>query len=207
MALLKCTECGADVSSKSEVCMTCGYPISSILEDMERIRKKKKNKLIKILAIILLIVAVILTGIFVFLKTRKVDNKFIPDIKWGTSFEDTKNQLIKEYSEDSVVPGESEKTIIVTKDDYLDEKDVDAMITFEFEDESLIRVNVFVNTKKSDISDEELLNQYKKELIEMYGKCEKDDSNYVWETKKCKVKLDNIIDDLVFIQFDTEKEE
>lgn len=35
MALLKCPECGADVSSSSKVCMKCGYPVSEIINAVE----------------------------------------------------------------------------------------------------------------------------------------------------------------------------
>ena len=30
MALIKCTECGKDVSDKAEVCIHCGYPIKKM---------------------------------------------------------------------------------------------------------------------------------------------------------------------------------
>jgi hypothetical protein len=40
MALMKCPECGKEVSDKSEFCIQCGYPIH------EHVRKGKPGKLI-----------------------------------------------------------------------------------------------------------------------------------------------------------------
>lgn len=35
MALIKCTECGHEVSDKAQVCMNCGCPVSEIMKEME----------------------------------------------------------------------------------------------------------------------------------------------------------------------------
>lgn len=35
MALIKCPECGNNVSDKSEICIHCGYPIKNMLNDHE----------------------------------------------------------------------------------------------------------------------------------------------------------------------------
>ena len=43
MALIKCNECGANVSEKSSACMKCGNPMSEILREM-KIQKQKKQK-------------------------------------------------------------------------------------------------------------------------------------------------------------------
>lgn len=33
MALIKCPECGKEISSKAEICIGCGYPIKKILSE------------------------------------------------------------------------------------------------------------------------------------------------------------------------------
>ena len=41
MALIKCPECGKEVSDKSEICIYCGYPIKDfILSDIENVLSK-----------------------------------------------------------------------------------------------------------------------------------------------------------------------
>lgn len=42
MALIKCTECGHQVSDKAEICPSCGYKVSDIKKDISN--SKYKNK-------------------------------------------------------------------------------------------------------------------------------------------------------------------
>lgn len=44
MALIKCPECGNDVSDKAECCPHCGINISNI-KDLEELSKKKENEI------------------------------------------------------------------------------------------------------------------------------------------------------------------
>lgn len=44
MALIKCTECGCDVSDKAEVCPHCGAPIKPMLDALEQIQKDSEKK-------------------------------------------------------------------------------------------------------------------------------------------------------------------
>ena len=35
MALIKCPECGKEISDKSEICVHCGYPLKNVMEEVE----------------------------------------------------------------------------------------------------------------------------------------------------------------------------
>lgn len=77
MALIKCSECGADVSEKASMCPKCGCPLDitkQIISDTKK--KKKKKKIIVIVAIILaiMIVILILTGYFLGKHNNTPDN-------------------------------------------------------------------------------------------------------------------------------------
>lgn len=62
MSMIKCPECGKDVSDKATVCPECGYPI---LENKETLKKEKiKDLKKKSLLIIPIIVIVIICAIF-----------------------------------------------------------------------------------------------------------------------------------------------
>ena len=50
MALIKCPECGKDVSSKSNICIHCGFPISSLLEKQGMVTIKYQSPPIDIVA-------------------------------------------------------------------------------------------------------------------------------------------------------------
>ena len=40
MALIKCTECGKEISDKSEICINCGCPISIIIKEISSTEKE-----------------------------------------------------------------------------------------------------------------------------------------------------------------------
>lgn len=46
MALIKCPECGKEISDKASSCLSCGYPINSTQVEMEqdRVNVRGKNK-------------------------------------------------------------------------------------------------------------------------------------------------------------------
>ncbi len=43
MAMIKCQECGNEISDKAKTCIHCGYPIS--LETRKKVKKKEWNEL------------------------------------------------------------------------------------------------------------------------------------------------------------------
>lgn len=43
MALIKCTECSHDVSTRASVCPNCGCPVTEILKDLEEIKKAEQE--------------------------------------------------------------------------------------------------------------------------------------------------------------------
>lgn len=43
MALIKCPECGKEISDKASVCVNCGYPVSEYVEELKR--EEKQNRI------------------------------------------------------------------------------------------------------------------------------------------------------------------
>lgn len=43
MALIKCSECGADVSEKASMCVKCGCPLDITKQRISDARKNKNN--------------------------------------------------------------------------------------------------------------------------------------------------------------------
>lgn len=43
MALIKCPECGKELSDKAGFCPNCVYPISQIMDGKKRVTKKRKS--------------------------------------------------------------------------------------------------------------------------------------------------------------------
>lgn len=66
MALIKCSECGKEISDKADICPHCGYPINNIRNKNNLINKKKKY----VIGLIFL-VTIFIVGILILLLTTK----------------------------------------------------------------------------------------------------------------------------------------
>lgn len=60
MALIKCSECGNDVSEKASMCPSCGCPLEITKRIISDARKNKNKKIIIVMAIILTIIIMLL---------------------------------------------------------------------------------------------------------------------------------------------------
>lgn len=89
MALIKCSECGCDISEKAMLCQKCGCPIDVTKQIISDNQKRKKKKITMIVIICLAIVAIAVVGIYLFLYSKKPDNIAIHIIKkdFGKSIE------------------------------------------------------------------------------------------------------------------------
>ena len=63
MALIKCPECGGDVSHKAAACPRCGYPIGRIVADPRRVQIIEKTgrgwKAVRVLGWLLILIGVL----------------------------------------------------------------------------------------------------------------------------------------------------
>ena len=71
MALIKCPECGKEISDKAEICINCGIKISDI-ENLHEVSQKKEQEIIqqqsnKTKSTIGLVIAIIVVVSFVWL--------------------------------------------------------------------------------------------------------------------------------------------
>lgn len=64
MALVKCSECGADVSEKASICPKCGCPLDITKQVIFETQKKKNKKIITIVASILVVLVLLVVGVF-----------------------------------------------------------------------------------------------------------------------------------------------
>lgn len=67
MALIKCSECGADVSEKASMCVKCGCPLDITKQHISDARKNKNKKIIMA---VLFFLAIIIVSFVVFLMAR-----------------------------------------------------------------------------------------------------------------------------------------
>ena len=65
MALVKCSECGADVSEKASICPKCGCPLDITKQVIFETQKKKSKRIIIVVASILAVLILVVVGMFV----------------------------------------------------------------------------------------------------------------------------------------------
>lgn len=100
MALIKCPECGREVSDKAPACPHCGYPFSSTVEkddaqtqdketivEEKSIKKKKKNRIVRIIIVLCIIVGGIGGGLYY----NKIQTKIKEDKKYNTYVDNLTN--------------------------------------------------------------------------------------------------------------------
>ena len=65
MALIKCSECGADISEKASECPKCGCPLDITKQIIADAKIKKCKKVIIFLIVVLAIIMILSAGIFI----------------------------------------------------------------------------------------------------------------------------------------------
>ena len=93
MALIKCPECGKEISDRAKSCPNCGCPVNVYKKNTRNIELNRK-KIIVIIAIIVFIIG-ILSFFIVKYKYNKDNPKIIGDIRLNMSQKDVENILHK----------------------------------------------------------------------------------------------------------------
>lgn len=195
MALIYCPECGAKISDKSDKCVKCGYPLNNVTE----ITGLKKKKIVLIIALIVVVAIAIL--LIYFIRKNKKEDGLYNNIAWETSYEDVKNTIEKD-NPGEINANDNERTLIVSVQDYNNDKDVSAMILYNCDDDgTLHKVYIMIRNNDSQYSDEALLKKYERELSELYGDGEEETVGTRWTTPKSIIKLIYFSDGYIILDY------
>lgn len=171
MALIKCPECGKEVSDKVNVCPHCGYEIK---------KQKRVKKLPIIVGIVVVFVILVLVGIKL-LHTNSSSAGYYDNNKWGTSYDEIKNKYGEEISESYLADG----ALAMYKQNFNGVGGIYVMIQFEFDkDDGLDTVLLMISNAESNMSDSEVYDMVIDGLIESYGEAKDVDYGLSWETEK-----------------------
>lgn len=205
MALLKCPECGAEVSSNAEVCMKCGYPVSEILKEERQKSEAAKKKKVKAVcfAVVILVAIICMVGVIVKIRPRR--NPFCYKIEYGTDYQIAKEKLEKAYGTDNIITSEEKEQLHATVSDYLGFENVKGMICYQFEESELSEISVLL-LKGDDCkeTDEGIMFDLKKKVEEFYTGEQKIPTGYVWNEKDETVKLSYVLDGFFSLTFKKE---
>ena len=204
MALIKCTECGHELSEKATCCPKCGCPIDTIITTNNDIKQELKKDKIKKISKILLIVLVVCLLIFSLVKffTREDSSGLYDKNEWGTSLEN----IQEKYPDGSLGKDKDDENIIeysITQHNFKGLEGIEAFVVFRFKENALDNISVVTLTSddaKSNVISlkDTLLDKY----TDIYGKHEApDSSSYEWTTKKSQITLINLMEDLCMIKY------
>ena len=136
MAMIKCPECGKEISDRAEVCPGCGYPVEDYLQETKEkeqreIPEKKwnesekkvsmliKNRKFQISAIVLAILVLAIVMVY-----KWIHVEVIHDVTWGMSVSQVKQREDK-YDGNSGYYDEENGYYAVSDVDYLGESVTD----------------------------------------------------------------------------------
>lgn len=199
MALIKCSECGSDVSEKALECPKCGCPIELTVKDVNENKKMHIKKIT--LRIVLIVGIAFIMAILIWKIATKPDiSGYYEGIKWGTSLENIEKRL---DGEDTYISrNEDTNTISYIKADYDNKSGVDALIYYEFDSDMLKAINVcLTNGDESAFTDGALIDEYMNKFNDLYGEAEESLLGYVWKTEKSEIELTYLGSNLIIINY------
>ena len=194
MALIKCSKCGSEISGEASFCPKCGCPVAGSAAASNN--NKQKKMIIIITAIVILAAALI--GFIVYRSANKTDKSgYYNGLKWGTSYEEIKKQI-----DDDVISIEKDGKITVDLQNYEGKEGVNCILSYEFENDSLDQVALFItNLDSSSYTDNSLIEEYTKKFDELYGDHSQDLSTYIWKTEYSSIELTFLMDNLFIIEY------
>ena len=194
MALIKCVECGADISDKAELCPHCGCPTADSIENKRKNMKRKIRK-ICIPIVVIVIIGCIILGSMVGIKIYNEKAGYYNNLKWGMTSAQLEKKLKKEINKDKkCIVGDSEK-------DYESIKGMIAVPFYYWDDsEKYNYVSILISNDSNEYSSNVAVDKLVEIYDKRYGKNAKTNSyTYEWETSKSKIKLIYMVDNFMWV--------
>lgn len=196
MALIKCVECGSDISDKAEICLHCGCPIEDSIESKRKNKKRMVKKIVIPIISIIVLGCIVLASI-VGIKIYNKKSGYYNDFKWGISATKLEKILKTERN--------TEKNYIVgeTEEDYEGIKGMTAIPFYYWDDtEKYNYVSVLITNKGKEYSSNVAVEKFVKIYDKRYGENSAPNSyTYEWETNKTKIKMVHLIDNIITVDF------
>ena len=202
MALFICPECGNRVSSSADSCINCGYPVSDIIEENRKNEAIKRMAIIKKIVFIGVIIVLISIVTITIINYNKNKNLFYYSVEWGTDIDSASNQLNKYYDNCS----QTDDSIFVSVDKYMDEDEYEAVISYRFEDGKLDTVNILISRSDNLTNVSGIYNKAIEKLTSIYGAPTEEQSySQEWEKNKIEVSLFKYSNKLIMLTFSENK--
>ncbi len=195
MALIKCPECGAEISEKAYKCPHCGRENQVLLNVKENEKRQQQKRIIGIIIIVVVLAALVISALILFEKNGHKSNDHLYGLKWGTDIESAYKKIQKVYSKSELV----EEFEIVREDrgvfgvvkDFEGRKDISCRVILECKNNDTLTAvdHVYMIGDNSAYTASTLENELYDELVKKYGMPVDDKYGYEWHTDNSKIFL------------------
>lgn len=204
MALIKCPECGQNVSSNATRCPNCGCPIESIKSAILSVQKSKVKKGLRYL---LLFILGILCFTFVCISVQRLSHRgYYNGYKWGTSFETLQKDFPEDADSESNQSGDGFSRF---GNSFEGISNLDALEDYNFDDNKLYSVSIMLfPTDDPDLSSHELAELIVNKYDRFYGDSESSKIPtasmrvYKWHASKSNITLYEYESNFVMITYE-----
>lgn len=215
MALVKCQECGQEISDQATSCPNCGCPMkenkeaAEIVELIEEKNIKKQRRRNRVLVIGIIVVA-ILVAVGVTNKisqSAKSDHGLFHYYQWGTPTYELSEKIRKETGETPIVDPKG-NIYAASTENFNGIEGVEGMPVYITESGYLTEVKVFLSFDTDQYTNDEVFDKLDKQLTKQYGEGEFYQSGNIqfnfkkdWSTENGFVYLLNYKDGVIMIDY------
>lgn len=188
MALIKCPECGRDISDKVKDCPNCGFPIAEEKEQTQKVEissvnikvnKNRRNKIIKVCSVLICFILLVVGGYSVHAKQVKMKaiheyrdniNIILSDMLSSGSEAEKLMNLTSSVWSNSIFKKSSSETDKYTKPKGYFVSDFNTALKNLFEDSSIATKQKNIQSTRSEVEDTmKKLQNPPDEYKEIYG--------------------------------------
>lgn len=209
MSLIKCPECGREISYYAEICPGCGKALKSLTKysNYEQYVLDKRNTINKkrIMGIAVIIVTIVI-AVLIFTRLNPRDDGLFENHAWGTSYSDLANDL--EKNNGKTPSGDGSSNLYETIENYYGMDGIEAGVVYQFGRTGLSSVKVFLTFRSTQYTADDVLEMMKEKFNKMYGDGRALQSGMFileyqtdWVTENSIISLVNYSDDMVVIDY------
>lgn len=215
MALIKCPECGQEISDQATSCPNCGCPMkeneeaTEIVELIEEKNIKKQRRQNRVLVIGIIVVAILVAvGITSKIsQSAKSDHGLFHYYQWGTPTYELSEKIRKETGETPIVDPKG-NIYAASTENFNGIEGVEGMPVYITESGYLTEVKVFLSFDTNQYTNDDVFDKVDKQLTKQYGEGEFYQSGNIqfnfkkdWTTENGFVYLLNYKDGVIMIDY------
>ncbi len=206
MALIKCPECGAEISDKAVRCPKCGYEPQMVSGQKKSDKTNQKKKIVTAFIVMVTLIAVVLVIFWGIGRSNQKKGPF-PNIAWGTDVQSVYKKVQNIYSKSDMIEpftiSKEDRQVAGVIKDFEGRKDVSCNVFFECKvNDALTGMDyVYLIGDDSSYTASKLESEIKNNMEKKYGQSQYDGYSYNWETENGKYILITASDNMVVLSY------